>query len=218
MSDLINTKQQWEESLLSSFLDMVRASDGDFAVLDQLGKASSDSESFQLMVERLSRHPQGKKAFERRFSLGAIDLEELRKLPDNTLGRLYAEHMLHNQLKPLQAQPAESEQHFLATHLTETHDIWHVVTGSKTDILGEIQLEAFYVAQLEVSRFWLALLAKNLLKSVVYDIEISTQYMEALTNGWSMGKKAEPLFGIDWNTLWETPIEQVRASLNILDA
>ena len=218
MSDLINTKQQWEESLLSSFLDMVRASDGDFAVLDQLGKVSSDSESFQLMVERLSRHPQGKKAFERRFSLGAIDLEELRKLPDNTLGRLYAEHMLHNQLKPLQAQPAESEQQFLATHLAETHVIWHVVTGSKTDILGEIQLEAFYVAQLEVSRFWLALLAKNLLKSAVYDIEISTQYMEALTKGWSMGRKAEPLFGIDWNTLWEIPIEQVRASLNIVDA
>lgn len=215
MSDSINAKQQWEQSLLSSFLDMVRASDGDFAVIDQMARASSDSESFQLMVKRLSRHPQGKKAFENRLSLGAIDLEQLRKLSDNTLGRIYAEHMFYNQLKPLQAKPAENEHHFLAAHITETHDIWHVVTGTKTDILGEIQLEAFYVAQLEVSRFWLALLAKNLLKSVVYDIETSTQYMEALTKGWLMGKKAEPLFGIDWNTSWETPIEQVRTSLNI---
>jgi ubiquinone biosynthesis protein COQ4 len=213
-----NTKQQWEQSLLSSFLDMVHASDGDFAVLDRLAEASYDSEIFQLMINRISCHPQGKKAFASRFSLGAIDLEKLRNLPDNTLGHIYAEHMLHNQLKPLQAKPAESDHHFLGAHITETHDIWHVVTGSKTDILGEIQLEAFYVAQLELSRFWLALLTKNLLKSLVYDIESSTQYMEALTKGWMMGKQAEPLFGIDWNTLWESPIEQVRTSLNILDA
>ncbi|HEY9643259.1 MAG TPA: Coq4 family protein [Coleofasciculaceae cyanobacterium] len=215
MSDFVDAKHQWEQTLLSSFLDIVRAPDGDFAAIDQLARASSDSESFQLMVSQLSQHPQGKKAFETRFSLGAIDLEQLRKLAPGTLGHIYAEHMVQNQLKPLQAPPAESAYHFLATHITETHDIWHVVTGSKTDILGEIQLEAFYVAQLEMSRFWLALLAKNLMKSVVYDIESSNQYMASLTKGWLMGKKAKPLFGIEWNALWETPIEQVRILLHV---
>ena len=32
-----------------------------------------------------------------------------------------------------------------------------------------------------------------------------------------MGKTARPLFGVDWDTLWEKPIEEVRASLNIVD-
>jgi len=136
-------------------------------------------------------------------------------LPENTLGRIYANHMQQNQLKPLQAMPAENDVQFLTTHLTETHDIWHVVTGSNTDILGEIQLEAFYVAQMEVSRFWLALLVKNLLKSVLYNIEVSGQYMDAITKGWCMGKTANPLFGVDWTMLWETPIEEVRAALNL---
>jgi ubiquinone biosynthesis protein COQ4 len=212
MSDFIDTKQQ-QESLLSSVLDMVRVSDGDFTTIGQLGKASSDRETLQLMVNRISLHPQGKKAFESHARLGDIDLEELRKLPENTLGYLYAEHMLSNQIKPLQTQPAENDHQFLGTHIAETHDIWHVVTGSKIDILGEIQLEAFYVAQLD----WLALLTKNLLKALVYDIEIAAQYMEALTKGWIMGKKAEPLFGVDWNTLWNAPIEQVRDSFNIAD-
>ena len=215
MSDSISAKQQWEQSLISSFLDIVKAPDGDFAAVNKLAKASSDSESFQLLVTRLSQHPQGKKAFENRLSLGAIDLDQLRNLPENTLGHLYAEHMIQNQLKLIQAPPAESDYHFITTHFAETHDIWHVVTGSKTNIFGEIQLEAFCVAQVEVSRFWLALLTKNLLKSVLYDIETATQYMDALTKGWHMGKKAKPLFGIDWNTLWETPLEQVRASLNV---
>lgn len=215
MADVIDNKEEWEESLLSSFFSMVRASDGDFAKIDRLAKASSDSYTLKSMVERLSHTPQGKEAFKNRLSLGSINLELLRNLPSNTLGYLYAEHMSKNQLKPLEAMPSENDYQFLGSHITETHDIWHVVTGSETDILGEIQLEAFYVAQLEVSRFWLALLAKNLLKSTVYDIDCSTRYMESLTNGWIMGRNAKPLFGIDWSTLWETPLEQIRTSLNV---
>jgi ubiquinone biosynthesis protein COQ4 len=215
MTDAIDNKEEWEESLLTSFFNMVRASDGNFAIIDQLSKASSDSYSLQSMVERLSRTPQGKEAFKKRLSLGSIDLEQLGNLPSNTLGYLYAEHMSKNQLKPLEVMPFENDYQFLGSYITETHDIWHVVTGSETDILGEIQLEAFYVAQLEVSRFWLALLVKNLLKSTVYNIDCATQYMESLTNGWIMGRNAKPLFGIDWSTLWEIPLEQIRASLNV---
>jgi ubiquinone biosynthesis protein COQ4 len=215
MSDFTGSKQQWEHTLFSSIVEMARAADGDFAVLGQLAAASSDPESLQIVIDRLSQKPQGKKAFASYFSLGAIDLEELHRLPAETLGYLYAEHMLSNQLKPLQADLATNDHQFFAAHITETHDVWHVLTGSTTDILGEIQLEAFYVAQLEASRFWLALLAKNLMKSVVYDIEVATDYMEVMTNGWLMGRKAEPLFGINWSTLWTKHLEEIRVSLNI---
>jgi ubiquinone biosynthesis protein COQ4 len=40
----------------------------------------------------------------------------------------------------------------------------------------------------------------------------------ALTTGWMMGKTAQPLFGVDWIALWETPLAQVRASLDIIVA
>ncbi len=217
MSNPNESDPQWTESVLSSFLDMVRATDGDFAKIDGLAKSTSDRESLHLIIERLSQYPQCQKAFENRLSLGTIDLEQLSKLPAQTLGYAYAKHMLDNQLKFLQGNVAENEYQFLGSHITETHDLWHVITGSKTDILGEIQLEAFYVAQLELSRFWLALLAKNLLKAVVYDIESADSYMSAISKGWLMGKKAAPLFGIEWQTLWETPLTQVRSSLHITD-
>ena len=99
MTDIIDNKKQWEEFLLSSFFNMVRAPDGDFAEIDQLVKASSDSYTIHSMVERLSRTPQGKAAFKNRLSLGCIDPERLEKLPLNTLGYLYVEHMRKNQLK-----------------------------------------------------------------------------------------------------------------------
>ena len=123
--------------------------------------------------------------------------------------------MLQNGLKPLQIKPSSNDYEFLDAHITETHDIWHVVTGFNTSIIGEIQLEAFYVSQLQASRFWLALIAKNLLKSVVYDIERSAEYMDAITQGWIMARQAKPLFGIDWKSLWSTPLDEVRDVLNI---
>lgn len=37
-----------------------------------------------------------------------------------------------------------------------------------------------------------------------------------ITRGWTMAQRAEPLFGIRWNTLWETPLQDIRTSLNII--
>ena len=64
MTELLDAKQQREESLLSAFLEMVRSPDGDFGVIDRLAVASADLESLQLMIQSLSSHPQGKLAFE----------------------------------------------------------------------------------------------------------------------------------------------------------
>jgi ubiquinone biosynthesis protein Coq4 len=50
---------------------------------------------------------------------------------------------------------------------------------------------------------------------VVYDIERSAEYMDAIAEGWMMAKQARPLFGIDWKSLWSTPLDEVRDVLNI---
>jgi ubiquinone biosynthesis protein COQ4 len=215
MLNSLQSPQIWQQSLLSSFVAMAQAKDGDFAVIDRLMAASSDHQSLDLTIQHLSQYPHSQRALESRQSLGAIDLAALHQLPMNTLGYQYANHMLSNQLKHLEAQPAASEYEFIDSHMRETHDIWHVVTGSPINMFGEIKLQAFCIAQLQLSRFWLALLTKNLLKSLLYDIEVADQYMTALTAGWLMGKAAQPLFGIDWSAQWEMPIDQVRASLNI---
>lgn len=215
MTESLDAKQQREEALLSAFLEMVRSPDGDFGVIDRLGAASADLESLQLLIQFLSNHPQGKSAFENYPRVGEVDLEQLALLPSNTLGYAYSQHMLKNNLKPLQIKPSSNSYEFLSAHLSETHDIWHVVIDADTSITGELKLEAFYVSQLPFSRFWLALVTKNLLKSVLYDIERSTEYMDAIAQGWILAKQAQPLFGIDWKLLWERSLHEIRNSLNI---
>jgi ubiquinone biosynthesis protein COQ4 len=215
MLNSLQTPQTWQQSLLSSFVAIAEAKDGDFEAIDQLLAVSGDHKSLYLTVQHLSQYPHSKMALANRSSFRAIDLAALHQLPTNTLGYHYADHMISHQLQQLATEPAANEYEFIDIHIRETHDIWHVVTGSPIDMLGEIQLQAFCIAQLQLSRFWMALLTKNLLKSLIHDIEVADKYMTALTNGWMMGKTAECLFGVDWSSLWETPIEQVRSSLNI---
>ena len=39
--------------------------------------------------------------------------------------------------------------------------------------------------------------------------------MHAIVRGWLLGKRARPLFGVRWNELWVTPMENVRRGLAV---
>jgi len=208
-------EQARRDRLIESIIAMVKAPDGDSEAIGNLANACRDQYSLQKVVDFLSSTEKGKQVFQKQPRLGKVDLQKLSCLPDHTLGYIYANHCLKNNLTPLVIPNVDDDYQFLSAHITETHDIWHVVTGCNTDILGEIKIEAFYVAQLYSSRLWVALLVKNLMKAAVYDVEVSTQYLEAIYSGWLMAKQAEPLFGVEWNQLWDCPLEDIRASLNI---
>ncbi len=215
MLNALDISTTWHQSLLSSFVAITQSENGDFTAIDRLTKASHDPLGLHLTVEHLSQHLQGRIALEQRLPLGPIDLDALHQLPQDSLGFHYADHMIRHQLQVLVAVPATTAAEFIDSHMRETHDIWHVVTGSSLSMIGEIQLQGFCIAQLQYSRFWLALLTKNLLKSLIYDIQVADDYMTALTQGWMMGKAAKPLFGQDWCGSWERPIDEVRASLGV---
>jgi ubiquinone biosynthesis protein COQ4 len=215
---MLNTLEKpatWQQSMLSSVVAITQAEDGDFTEIDRLLEISGDPQSLALTIEYLSQFPHSQRALAHHQPLGSIDLAALHQLPVDTLGYHYADYMLSHQLQHLAVKPAASAAEFIDTHIRETHDIWHIVTGSPISMLGEIQLQGFCIAQLQLSRFWMALLTKNLLKASIYNIEAADGYMTALTAGWTMGKAAQPLFGVDWLSMWELPLAQVRVSLGI---
>ena len=210
--------QSEETTILENFVELVKSPYGNFVAIGNLSQVLNNPITVKKVVKSLSLTPQGKQAFTDYPLLGDIDLQQLYQLEKHTLGYAYAEHMITNELTP----PVNNENKiisnpfmFLNIHLAETHDIWHVVTGSNTDKPGEVQLEAFYVSQLIPDRLFLALLAKNLLKTAMYDVELCEQIMDGLTQGWIMGKQAKPLFGIQWNKLWERSLKDIQVSLDI---
>jgi len=216
---MLDVSQDRETKILSSFLKLVKSPYGDFSAIGEMSHALNDRQTLEKLKSFLSQTSEGKQAFIDRPLLGKVDLQQLHQLPQHTFGYSYADHMLRNGLTPLPVQKIEDDPLvFLRIHVGQTHDIWHVVTGCDTDKPGEVKLEAFCTAQLASDRLFLSLLAKNLLKTAMYDIDISEQIMDALTQGWILGKTAKPLFGIQWNKLWTMPLEELRASLNIAHA
>ncbi len=164
---------------------------------------------------RLAADSRTAPALARRSRLGPVELAALASLPDGTLGRVFAEHCRRRGLDPnLVHVPLEQEGDFVAAHLFETHDLWHVATGWGNDELGELGIGGFYLAQLEVELIGL-LVALALLNSVFFAPGTLRPRLEALVAGYRMGERAAPLFGVEWGELWAVPLTELRTRLGL---
>jgi ubiquinone biosynthesis protein COQ4 len=180
----------------------------------------SDKTASREVLERLAREfgasERGKRALAECHRLPPLDLAALARLPEGTLGREFADHMRINGLDPaaIPTLNARDSVEFVRAHLYETHDIWHVVVGFATDVTGELGLQGFYLSQFS-SPLPPVILAAGLLNTAFYAIHEFDSRMRAIVTGWTMGKKAQPLFGVRWDQLWETPLAQVREDLGL---
>ena len=172
------------------------------------------------MAEAFRQDPTGAQALRDRPRLGTVRLAELRLLPEGTLGRAFAEHMIRNGLSvdalPLLSSPDETS--FVRAHLYETHDIWHVVTGFGADVADELGLQAFYLAQFP-ARLAIVILSAGMFHTLFFAFEERDARMQAITRGWLLGHRARKLFGVRWGELWATKLSEVRERLSVdLDA
>jgi ubiquinone biosynthesis protein COQ4 len=199
-----------------SFIDLVRHPehlDRVFEMSDAM--AAQRRDVLQVMRDHFAMDPRGAAALREKPRL-VVALGELRKLPEGTLGRTYADHMIGSGLDPsaLPTMPGGDDVGYMRAHLYETHDVWHAVTGWGTDVAGELGLQAFYAAQMP-GGLPLALIAVGFLNAVFFAQGDRERRIQAVVDGWQMGKLAEPLFGVRWNELWERPIEEVRTLLAV---
>jgi ubiquinone biosynthesis protein Coq4 len=199
-----------------SFIDLVRHPDHLDRVFE-IADAMSEQrrEVVEMMRDYYAKDPRGALALREKPRL-AIRLDELSKLPPGTLGRTYADHMRANGLDPAAIPRLQSpgELEFVRAHLYETHDVWHAVTGFTTDVAGELGLQAFYAGQAP-GGLPLMLIAMGLLNTALFAMGEREARLEAITRGWSMGRRARVLFGVPWDELWERPIDEVRESLRL---
>ncbi len=155
----------------------------------------------------------------------------LKRLPEGSLGRLYAdfmETMLVNDagLEIYEQQALELEDpagkalrdRFYDVHceyrhraLTDQHDLHHLLTGYDTSVINETYLQIFQFAQL---RSGLTFCIGS--GGIAYSLKRGD-----LPGAWGVwlsflrGKRAKLLLFVDWNDYWERPIEEVRAALNL---
>jgi ubiquinone biosynthesis protein COQ4 len=168
------------------------------------------------LTAAFAQDPRGARALIVRPRIGKIDLGELRQLPEGTLGRAYAEHMIRNGLDPsaIPTLASDDPYTFVRAHLYEAHDVWHVLTAFGTDVAGELGLQAFGLAQFP-SRLAVLLIAGGLLHSVINEFDDRDARMSAIARGWILGKRAQKVFGVAWGEMWNRPLGEIRCELGI---
>jgi ubiquinone biosynthesis protein Coq4 len=170
---------------------------------------------WESVLSRLAADPRTAPLLAAAQPFGAIDLDALARLPEGTLGRVFADHCRTRGLNPNLVRVAGQDPvDRLLDRLFATHDVWHVATGWGNDEAGEAGLGGFYLAQLEAP-FFLFLLAVAFLNTVFVAPATLRPRLDALVAGYRAGRRADPLFGVAWETLWETPLIEVRRRLGL---
>ena len=173
---------------------------------------------WNVLVDALSADPRTAPALEKRREFGPVDLDALAGLPEGSLGSVFARHCRARELNPnLVDIPGDSAEDWALRHLYSTHDLWHVATGWGNDEPGEIGLGGFYVAQLDAP-FFPFLLGLIMLNTALRAPGSLRERMDALVAGYTLGQRAQPLFGLDWASLWTLPLEEVRHRLGLEEA
>jgi ubiquinone biosynthesis protein COQ4 len=103
----------------------------------------------------------------------------------------------------------DNDANWLLSEIARSHDVWHVTTGWGNDEIGEYGLGGFYLAQLSGASFFGFLLAVAAL-STVFRRRSFSEFMDAVVAGYQLGKRAEPLFGVDWSKYWSVPLTEIR--------
>jgi ubiquinone biosynthesis protein Coq4 len=186
-----------------------------FAINETLMKLRSRRDTARVLDE-LRASPTAARALEARHRLGVLDPDALAAMAPETLGGAYGRFMVARDLRPesLPDRYDGSDMDYLLAHFYETHDLWHVVTGFDTDPAGEAGLQAFYLAQ-QRSYLPFFVISAILLNTAIYAYEDKHARLDAIAEGWRLGKQARCLVGLDWRPLLERDLERVREDLGL---
>lgn len=167
------------------------------------------------VLERLRQTAAGRALLARRPAIDRIstDFDALRRLPADTLGGAYARMLDDNGLSPdvFQRPPALPEDlAWTAQRIRQTHDLWHVLTGLRTDVPGEVALQAFAYAQLKLRLSHVLMTVGLILFGPI------SPRMFALTRRWYLqGLRAPFLLEVAWEDRWSQPLAEVRREFGI---
>ncbi|HAZ47723.1 MAG TPA: hypothetical protein DCZ55_25495 [Cyanobacteria bacterium UBA11371] len=200
---------------LIAFIDFVRDASKTDCVFD-LSEAFRHTDTNKLAIEYMKSLPGVEQLVEQRYLAATPHIEALLKLPQDSLGYVYAYKMKKANFDPefYRKISVADDATYLALRMRQTHDIWHTVTGFGTDVVGEIGLQAFSLAQTH-GPLSVAIIASGILNTLLASSENLPNVMNKINQGYSMGIKAKPFLAQKWEENWEKPLAEWRAELGV---
>lgn len=198
-----------------AFLTLLFDDTGNLAPVLELSTTLVDTHAFQLAVEDMKAVPEVAEIIAERYIAPFHDLEALLQYPKDSLGYAYASSLKQAGFQALTAEvEIDSDSSYIENRWLQTHDIWHIITGFDTSEIGEIGLQAFYLAQFQLPLASM-LIANALIATTVFQPKALSPLLNAIAKGWEMGQTAKPLIAQKWEEAWEKPVSVWQAQLNM---
>jgi ubiquinone biosynthesis protein COQ4 len=228
MSAIAPVQQQTQNPILKGFksflsrLLIVKSSasilfgDNSLQTVGELTYGLLETPAYDLVAHHLNQDLACAALIRDRYIPPAHDLDTLLTYPTDSLGYIYAVEMKKKGFDPnLHAgMTAKTDPEYVELRLSQTHDLWHIITGFDTSVVGEIGLQAFHLLQFPYPLATM-LVATSLISSTLKEPEALPKLLEAIAQGFQMGKTAKSLFAQKWEERWEKPLLQWQAELNI---
>lgn len=186
-----------------------------FEAIYDLDEILRKTELGTISIEYLKSQPDVAALIEERYLPPVPNLNQLLTYPQNSLGYQFASHLVANHFDPQFYRKREiiDDLSYIMLRRSQTHDIYHIVTGFGTDASGEMGLQAFMLAQMR-SPIAMVILASGIINKLC-DPQTLNAYMQQMGRGWQMGLKAKPFMAQKWEEAWEKPLAQWQAELGI---
>lgn len=185
-----------------------------FKIIEALPGRSSER-----ILARMTESATGRRLVHTRPDLGKrlSDRAALAALPAGSLGRAYFDLTERAQISAMgiveasraerETPLAEGDLLFVGERMRDTHDLWHVVTGYGTDVIGELALLAFTYAQAPQPGIGLICAFAYAQRYAPINAQMRDAYRR--------GKQATWLPAVAWEELLDRPLDDVRAQLGV---
>lgn len=108
--------------------------------------------SFERVLERMKRSPEGRAVLEERPRVLSTQVGHAWDLPSNTFGAAYARFMGSRNFSPDDRPPVRfmesDELAYVTMRAREVHDFWHTLFGLPTNLIGESALKVIEFEQM----------------------------------------------------------------------
>ena len=192
--------------------------------------AEAPQRAIDAYAERLRSVPDAEAFLAARHLPDPVSVEDLARCEPGTLGHGYHRFVVDNDLaanlgrdyRAFNAQLTASGQldrlpedlSYTIVRGFQIHDVLHVLTGFDSSPMGELKQAAFHFAQLHFPYHAMRMAITTAHMAFVAP-EIIEQGMDAIVEGWLLGRSSRNLHFERWEDCFDEPIERIRERMNI---
>jgi ubiquinone biosynthesis protein Coq4 len=201
----------WQAGVAPHLLGFMQ-NPSDVGAIQEIYRCYTKDQKIQDAVEEvLLADPRFRELYETRYMPEPYTLDQLKTLPPNTFGYMYASFMEENNLKLdfIDDFSGSDILSYLWCRAKHVHDITHLIVGFDTSLLGEAGVKGFELAQYR-SPAAAAIFGGGILSVSAIEPRLMVPMLNAFVAGYSAGQTYPLLNGIKWDLEWETPMEELR--------